>query len=253
MDGGSTDGSVEILERHVGPELVWRSEPDSGQSHALNKAFSQCRGELIGWLNSDDAYCDRRTVEWMVGLFQAHPDVDVAYGYALLVDEVNTVLQVIGSPPFSRRLLQAVNYIYQPTVFLRRQALEGEGAFVREDLRYVMDRDLWLRLSTRCRFHRLARPVAIDRHQRHRKVMSAGYFAEATRFDESVGIARTASSRALAILTGLYMRVAGATTIVLLPWQVDPAISLRIPPLRERAWRQAAVRRHQFAYRPDGQ
>ena len=252
MDGGSTDGSVEILEQHARPELIWRSEPDSGQSHALNKAFNESRGEIIGWLNSDDAYCDRRTVEWMVAVFLKHPDVDVAYGYALLVDEVNTVLQVIGSPPFSRRLLEAVNYIYQPTVFVRRSALESEATFVRDDLRFVMDRDLWLRLSTRCRFRRLPRPVAIDRHQRYRKVASAAFLAEAKHFDESVGIVRSSSSRVLATLTGVYMRVAGMTTMVLLPWQVDPAIALRIPPFPERAWRQAAVRRRQFAYSPEG-
>lgn len=251
MDGGSTDGSVEILERESRPGLIWRSEQDSGQSHALNKAFSESQGEIIGWLNSDDAYCDRRTVEWMVAIFQRHPEVDVAYGYALLVDEVNTVLQVIGSPSFSRRLLLAVNYIYQPTVFVRRRALEAEPTFVRQDLRYVMDRDLWLRLSTQRRFYRLARPVAIDRHQRYRKVASAAFLAEARMFNESIGTGRSARSRIMATLAGSYMRVAGFATMILLPWQVEPAISLRIPPLIERTWRQAAVHRREFAYAPN--
>jgi len=251
MDGGSTDGSVGILEQEARPELLWRSEPDSGQSHALNKAFNESRGEIIGWLNSDDAYCDRRTVEWMVRIFQGNPDVDVAYGYALLVDEVNTVLQVIASPPFSRRLLKAVHYIYQPTVFVRRRALERETAFVRNDLRFVMDRDLWLRLSTRCRFYCLSRPVAIDRHQRSRKVASAAFLVEAKHFNDSIGITRSSRSHILATLAGAYMRVAGMPAMMLLPWQVDAAIALRFPPFLERAWRQAAVRRRRFAYAPD--
>jgi glycosyltransferase involved in cell wall biosynthesis len=251
MDGGSTDGSVDILKQHARPELSWRSEPDTGQSHALNKAFERSRGEVIGWLNSDDAYCDRRTVEWMVGLFEKYPNVDVAYGYALLVDEINTVLQVIGSPPFSRRLLHAVNYIYQPTVFLRRRAVEAEATFVRQDLRFVMDRDLWLRLSKRCRFRRLARPVAVDRHQRYRKVASADFLTEAKRFDESNGIQNSVGARLLSTVAGLYMRAAGLPSILFLPWQVQQAIRLRVPPLMERAWRQGAVRRREFAYAPE--
>ena len=59
MDGGSTDGSVDIL-RAAGDSIVWRSEPDRGQSDAINKAFSLSHGEIIGWINSDDAYFDCR-------------------------------------------------------------------------------------------------------------------------------------------------------------------------------------------------
>jgi hypothetical protein len=158
---------------------------------------------------------------------------------------------VIASPSFSRGLLQAVNYIYQPTVFIRRSALDHEETFVREDLRFVMDRDLWLRLSMRCRFRRLPRPLAIDRHQRYRKVASSEFLTEAKRFNESVGIKGSAKSRATAALTGVYMRAAGAKTMALLPRQVEPAIRLRIPPLIERMWRQAAVRRSQFGYAAD--
>jgi hypothetical protein len=251
MDGGSSDGSVDVLVRNTRPGLIWRSEPDSGQSHALNKAFGQSRGEVIGWLNSDDAYCDRRTVEWAVDVFQSHPDVDVVYGFALLVNEVNTVLQVIASPPLSRRMLEAVNYIYQPTAFIRRTALQGPTPFLREDLHYVMDRDLWLRLSPRSRFHRLARPMAIDRHQRQRKVMTADYKAEANRFDAHLGIANSAGSKALAMTVRVYIRVAGLLPMLLLPWQIDEAIALRIPSLPRRVWQQAAVRRRQFTYAPD--
>ena len=56
IDGGSTDGSIEILKKY--PHLIWKSEKDRGQSEALNKGFEVAKGEIIGWLNSDDVYLD---------------------------------------------------------------------------------------------------------------------------------------------------------------------------------------------------
>src|SRR5713226_6394238 len=79
MDGGSTDSSVEILKK-AGPNVRWRSEPDRGQSHALNKAFAESRGEVIGWLNSDDAYFTPTAVAEAVQVFERCPDVNVVYG-----------------------------------------------------------------------------------------------------------------------------------------------------------------------------
>jgi glycosyltransferase involved in cell wall biosynthesis len=251
MDGGSSDGSVDILTGNDRPGLTWRSERDTGQSHALNKAFAVSRGEVIGWLNSDDAYCDRRAVEWAVAAFHKHPEIDVVYGYALLADEVNTVLQVIASPPFNRLLLRAINYIYQPTVFVRRRALRSEPYFVREDLRYVMDRDLWMRLSAHSGFHRLPVPTAIDRHQRNRKVLTTGFIAELDAFNASLGIRPSASSAFLTALVGLYMRLVGLIVMMLLPRRIERAIGLRIPRFRKRVWQQVAVRRRHFLHDSD--
>jgi glycosyltransferase involved in cell wall biosynthesis len=84
MDGGSTDGTAELLAA-AGPAVHWRSEPDSGQAHAINKAFSESRGEIIGWINSDDAYVDCRVIEDVVSYFERHPRVDVVYGHAAQV------------------------------------------------------------------------------------------------------------------------------------------------------------------------
>lgn len=253
MDGASTDGSAELLKQDGRPDLLWRSEPDQGQSDALNKAFRASSGDLIGWVNSDDAYADRRAVQWMVDLFRHYPDVDVAYGYALLVDEVNTVLQVIAAPHFSTRLLRAVHFIYQPTVFVRRRVIEREPTFLRDDLRYVMDRDLWLRLSRTSRFQLLKRVIAIDRHQRSRKVETTPYLVEAEVFNRSFGIVNSPMSGLLARATGAYMRVAGAGTMATLSRSIDPALPLRIPRLPTRMWRQVVVRRRHFRFAPAGQ
>ena len=166
MDGGSTDGSVELLRRT--PDVHWRSEPDRGQSHALNKAFAASHGEIIGWLNSDDAYFDRAVVEDVVGCFQAHPEVDVVYGHAARADQRGRVSHVLWVPPFSRWLLHWKCFLVQPAVFFRRAALGDR--FLDERFQFAMDWELWLRLARSSTFHRLDRVLAIDRDQPGRKI-----------------------------------------------------------------------------------
>jgi glycosyltransferase involved in cell wall biosynthesis len=73
--------------------------PDGGQSYALNRAFENSSGEIVGWLNADDGYADRRAVEWAVQEFCARPDLDALFGHTLLVNESKTVLQVRAAPP----------------------------------------------------------------------------------------------------------------------------------------------------------
>src|SRR5690349_2661306 len=74
MDGGSTDGSVDIL-RHADSRVRWFSEADDGQSHALNKALAESHGDIIGWLNSDDAYFSPDAVSTVVRAFTNNPDI----------------------------------------------------------------------------------------------------------------------------------------------------------------------------------
>ncbi len=167
MDGGSTDGSVEILEQ-AGERVRWRSEPDRGQAHAINKAFAASSGEIIGWLNSDDAYFDCQVVERVVELFEVDPALDVVYGHALQLAEDGTAIQVLTAHRFDADLLRAVDFICQPTAFIRRSALSEP--MLDETFHFAMDYELWLRLMTDGkRFARLNRFIAIDRHQRARK------------------------------------------------------------------------------------
>ena len=167
MDGGSTDGSVDIL-RAAGDSVHWRSEPDRGQSHAINKAFAESRGEIIGWLNSDDAYFDCRVVDDIVAFFGKHPEVDVVYGHCPQLSEDGTAIQVLWVPAFDLDLLKAVDFLVQPGAFMRRQALTEP--LLDESFHFGMDYELWLRLASQGRtFRRITRLTAIDRHQPGRK------------------------------------------------------------------------------------
>ena len=166
FDGGSTDGSVSLLEAATFPGLRWSSEPDRGQSHALNKAFAESSGEIIGWLNSDDAYYAADAIQWAVDAFLADPAVDVVFGHALLVGAAGTILQVLYVPPLWMCRGAIHDHLNQPSVFIRRSALGT--VLADESFDHAMDRELWLRLRTH-KFRRLSRVLALDRHQKDRK------------------------------------------------------------------------------------
>jgi glycosyltransferase involved in cell wall biosynthesis len=175
-DGGSTDETIGVLEA-APPTVQWVSEPDRGQSHALNKAFAKSRGEIIGWLNSDDAYFDHMTVAHVVDTFLQRPEVDVVYGHAVLVNADGLILHTMWVPPFDYRWLRRANFVIQPAAFIRRSAL-GER-MVDEEFDYSMDRELWLRLGAARRFARIDAILAIDRHQPNRKVYTRPDLARA--------------------------------------------------------------------------
>jgi glycosyltransferase involved in cell wall biosynthesis len=166
VDGGSTDDSVALLER-AGESVRWVSEPDHGQSEAINKAFASSRGEIIGWLNSDDAYFSRTAVERAVCALAVHPEAPFAYGHSVLVDGEGRLLHFNWAPPFWRWMFQVHNFVVQPAAFVRRSAIEGP--LVDERFDYAMDRELWLRLARRGRPVRVPEVLAIDRHHAARK------------------------------------------------------------------------------------
>lgn len=213
MDGGSTDDTVDVLERDGGTGLTWRSERDRGQSHALNKAFALSRGEIIGWLNSDDAYFGPTVIEEAVRIFEAAPDVAVVYGHALLVNADGLVLQVLWAPPFSRTLLRLHDFIVQPAVFIRREVIGDSLAD--ESFDYTMDYELWLRMAERHRFKRLDRILAVDRHHAARKsytMMDVGV-AEHARLERRYGVAHGRTGKAGRKVWKVLSRLVGATLV----------------------------------------
>ena len=151
IDGASTDGSVQLLTRLAGlpdwKHLVWRSEPDEGQSDALNKGFKMASGDIIGWLNSDDLYrpgCFHAVVQ----AFEQNPEVDVVYGDSTWIDELGRCLRIRREIEFSRFVLAYHRVLYIPTTstFFRRRVFD-EGNFLDPQYHYAMDYDFFLRLA----------------------------------------------------------------------------------------------------------
>ena len=240
-DGGSTDDTVAVLS--AAPAHVrWSSEPDRGQADAINKAYAATEGEIIGWLNSDDAYFDRRAVERAVATLRSRPEVDVVYGHAALVGADNEVLQLLWAPPFSARLLRYVNFIVQPTVVVRRSALGS--TLVDETLEFVVDRELWMRLYRQgSGFARVDLVVAIDRHHGARKshtIEDVGRHEDASvaaRYGVPAGARRVIVPRVFRIASRLF-----GTRLLR---QVDdaPAIDVHSAGLRTLLRRQLLTRR----------
>ncbi len=220
MDGGSTDGSVDLL-RAAGDSIVWRSEQDRGQSHALNKAFAMSRGEIIGWINSDDAYFDCTVVEDVVAAFRSHPEVDVVYGHLAQISEDGTIIWLNWTPRFSRRLLKIVNFVGQPVAFARRSALDDP--LVDEAYDFAMDYELWLRLESKgCRFRRISRITAVDRHHPGRKgvTMVDVLHADLKRLESSHGRGYPRGKRVLSWGFYAWRRAMGALLIARIPGEL---------------------------------
>ena len=210
-DGGSTDGSLQLLSGAERPDFVWESGSDNGQSDAINKAFARSSGDVIGWLNSDDAYFTRDVVARAVQIFDAEPEVGVVYGHAARVDADGNLLYVLWVPPGAPRLLaRGYNPVRQPAVFVRRSAL-GRDVLVDPDFDYMMDRELWLHLSRRTRFRRLDRILAVDRHHALRKSWARRDLRDADRelLKERYGIPIDAPPTLLRQSVALALRVGG--------------------------------------------
>lgn len=182
MDGGSTDGSVELL-RSYGDGATgkprWISARDKGQSDAINRGFAQTSpstgDEILGWLNSDDTLAPG-ALHHVAEMFAKHPDADVVYGGATYIDARGKhISRCTHIEPFSRyRLLHISDFIVQPATFFRRRAFDAVGG-VDVSLNWMMDWDLWIKFAKRgLRFVHTPRVLAHFRWLSENKTASGG-------------------------------------------------------------------------------
>lgn len=144
IDGGSTDGSVEIIRKYEPWLAYWVSEKDRGQSEAINKGFARATGEIVAWLNSDDYY-EPSVFHRVIACLVAHPEYSVIYSDCYLVNEHSQRLRLNYCRDFSKIGLLESNFISQPTVFLRAGVIGIVGE-LDQSLHYCMDLDWWLRM-----------------------------------------------------------------------------------------------------------
>ena len=160
VDGGSTDGTLDILRAAEGP-VLFISEPDNGLSDAMNKGIAMARNDVIGWLNADDVYL-HGALRRVQQAFAARPDALWATGRCLIIDgDGNEIRKSITRykdallKRWSFPLFLTQNFVSSPATFIRRSALEELGGF-EERFRYSMDYDVWLKLGRR------SPPIVID-------------------------------------------------------------------------------------------
>jgi glycosyltransferase involved in cell wall biosynthesis len=145
VDGASDDGTVELLRSRDDPNLKWTSEPDRGQTEAVNKGLERSRGELIGWLNGDDAYLPG-AVDRAVAHLEHHPETMAICGAISYVDESGAVFRTLTPPRFRwRRYLYLGSFLPTPTVIFRRRLL-ARAPSLNEAYKDAADYDFYLRL-----------------------------------------------------------------------------------------------------------
>lgn len=146
VDGGSTDGSREIIEKYASSLSWWRSERDAGQSDALIKGFARARGDVFAWLCSDDILLPNALAK-IAAFFVRNAEAMTVFGDALWIDVHGKPLRTKREMDFSRFVLLCDHsFIPQPSMFFRRSLYEDVGG-LRLDLQMTMDFDLWERFS----------------------------------------------------------------------------------------------------------
>jgi glycosyltransferase involved in cell wall biosynthesis len=145
VDGGSTDGSVEIIQKYGHQLAWWVSEPDKGQGDAINKGLVRAQGEVVAWLNSDDVYLPA-AVKQVVEIMQANPEVGLVYGNLQSIDSHGKVFNTITYQQYSLADLLAFRIIGQAAVFMRRAVLDESG-ILDPSYNFLLDHQLWLRIA----------------------------------------------------------------------------------------------------------
>lgn len=152
VDGGSTDNTLDILRKYEGTyNMRWISEPDEGQADAVNKGFKMAKGEIIGWLNSDDVYFSVDVFSKVALEFLRQPTIDAIYANRVVIDELNNLVKLQYSRKFDyNKLLKSYYSLCQETVFLRREVIEKYQ--LNTNLYIVLDSEFWLRTGKHYNF-----------------------------------------------------------------------------------------------------
>ena len=187
VDGGSTDGTLDVLRRYS--HVRWISERDDGQAEALNKGFAMARGDVFGWLNSDDLYLPG-AIGAAIGVLR-ETGCGLVHGGWRQIDEHGSLLRDVEAVPFDlRRQLNYANLVAQPGALFTRQAFEAVGG-VDVSYRYAMDYELFLRIGARFEVRHVDRLLGAYRyHPRSKTVAEAEGFV-----DETLRAARTHGAR----------------------------------------------------------
>ncbi|MDB5813233.1 MAG: glycosyltransferase involved in cell wall bioproteinis [Rhodocyclales bacterium] len=169
QDGGSEDGTGDILRSYQDRLSGWESKADHGQSNAINLGFSRCTGEVMAWINSDDILLPG-TIHAVIEYFNRHPDVDVVYGNRLLIDENDFNIGRWILPGHDPKVLSWADYIPQETLFWRRRVWEKIGGRVDEKFKFAMDWDLLIRFrEAGARFAHIPRFLGAFRIHKYQK------------------------------------------------------------------------------------
>ena len=172
IDGGSTDNSVDIIKQYEDRLTYWVSEKDRGQTHAINKGFHKCTGDILHWLNSDDVLLPG-SLDLVAGFFEQHPDIDCVIGDLEVIDPNGQFLVIKKAIPFGfKTALYTSCLVPQPSTLFTRRAWEKTGD-LDISLYYQMDFEYFLRMAKAgVKFGLLKKPLAKFRLHADSKTVS---------------------------------------------------------------------------------
>lgn len=175
IDGGSTDGSLDIIRQYENHFSYWQSGKDSGQSDAINQGFNQASGDIVAWLNSDDLYLPGALMH-AAKCFATDSQLDLLYGDCVFIDKDGQFIRYFTEcePYDPKRIRNYSDFIMQPTTFFKRRTLKRIG-LLNTTLHYTMDWDLWARFSKAgAKVKYLPRVQAANREYENTKTTSGG-------------------------------------------------------------------------------
>jgi len=152
IDGGSSDNTNEIIKKYENELHYCVSEPDNGQSHAINKGFAKATGEIIAWINSDDIYFPG-TFKKVNDLFNDNPGIDILYSNGVWINAKGDIIHHKKNLPFHYNTwFYGMADPFQPEVFYRNDVLNKVG-YIDESFMMMMDREWWIRMANHgCKF-----------------------------------------------------------------------------------------------------
>lgn len=181
IDGGSTDGSIDIIRKYENRLAWWVSEKDNGQSHAINKGLSRCTGDIVNWLNSDDLLMPS-AIRILVEYFNRYPEIRMFYGDRLIIGSNDQVIEARELPSFKRSIARIAGKIPQETAFFSRELLQKTDG-LNEDLHYTMDVDLWYRFLKYTDFYHI--PFILGSYRTHESSKSFQVFGKERKTDDA--------------------------------------------------------------------
>lgn len=178
IDGGSTDNSVEIIKKYESWITYWVSEPDRGQSHAINKGFSHATGDLLGWLNSDDHFMPGALKKFAEVTVQ-NPEAGAFVGIGQIIDPSGKVIYY-KEPHLEITVESLYNWLYgydfmQPSCLFTKFAWQQNGP-LGEDIHIALDLDLWLKVAKNFKFVKIPELLSTSRSHGNAKTIAYRYF-----------------------------------------------------------------------------
>ena len=194
IDGGSTDGTTEVIRKYEKDIGYWVSEPDRGISDAFNKGLHASTGEIIGFLNSEDYYVNDNVIQRIVGVFNQNAEARIVYGKTYYVPENSSEIVGVMGEQFTDERMKKRNIMPHQSVFAKREVFDRFGLF-KLHYKFAMDYEYFLRAS------RFYHPLFIDEGL---AVMRLGGISDTDKFAVCTELYKAQIANNVSLLSSLF-------------------------------------------------